>query len=298
MGIKRYTDAQIMWLEVNGCSRVWKNRAEFRTAFNKLFGLNVDVYKFNNLIDYYKIKICSKQSESIFSEEQKQWLIDNAKSGRFKTCKHLTDTYNALFKECRKSENVTSYLWGWGVQLNTEYKKSYYSSEMDSWLKNNYLSFDVGKDAVNAFNKMFGTNKSEAALMHHCRNIGLNRTSTRFRKGMVTSRSRNIGDVVRRQDEAWIKVNSDGGKHNWIPLRKYVWEQAYGKVPDGYCVVFLTDNYDDVSLKNLALIDRRGTVVMSKMDWWSSNNIITGSAVQWCNLYMTAKDNGVYAEID
>lgn len=293
MGVKRYTDAQIMWLETNGYNRVWKNRAEFRAAFNKTFGLNVDVYKFNNLIDYYKIKICSKQSESIFTEEQKQWLIDNAKSGRFKNCRHLTDTYNALFKECRKSENINSYLISWGVYLNTEYKKSYYSPDMDEWLKDHYLSFKLASDAVIEFNKKFNTNKSEAAITHHCRNIGLKRDPKRFRKYYVTSRHHKVGDIVKRSDENWIKVASNRNKHDWMPLRKYVWEQAYGKVPEGKCVVFLTDDHNNVSLKNLGLIDRRGTAIMSKMDWWSSNRVITGNGVQWCNLWLTAKDNGV-----
>ena len=292
MGVKRYTDAQILWLETNGYNRVWKNRAEFRAAFNKTFGLNVGVYKFNNLIDYYKIKICSKQSESIFSEEQKAWLIENAKSGMFKNCRHLTDTYNALFKECRKSENINSYLSTLGVYLNTEYNKSKYSSEMDEWLRNNYLSFSVAKDAVEAFNEKFGTSKSEAAITHHCRKIKLKR-NTRFHKGHVTARHRKVGDIVKRSDESWIKVSDDGNKHDWMPLRKYVWEQQYGKVPEGYCVVFLTDNHSDVSLKNLGLINRRGTAIMSKLDWWSSNRVITGDAVQWCNLYLIAKDNRI-----
>lgn len=295
MGNKKYTDAQIMWLEMNGYSRVRNNREEFRAEFNKTFGLDLDIYKFNNLIDYYKIKICTKQTESIFSDEQKQWLIANAKSGRFKNCRHLTDTYNALFKDRRKSENINSYLSTWGVHLNTEYSKSKYSVEMDEWLKANYLSFKTTKDAVRAFNEEFNIDKSEAALTHHCRNIGLKRNSTKFQKNRSNLRSRKIGDIVTRKDEKWIKVNSDGNKHDWMPLRKYVWEQTYGKVPEGYCVVFLTDNHKDVSLKNLGLIDRRGTVIMSKLDWWSSNRVITGDAVQWCNLYLTAKDGGVLA---
>ncbi len=293
MGTKRYTDAQIMWLRINGYSRVWKNRTEFRTAFNKTFGLSLDTYKFNNLIDYYKIKICSKQSESIFSNEQKQWLIDNAKSGRFKNCKHLTDTYNALFKECRKSGNINSYLSDWGVFLNTKYKESYYSEDMNSWLINNYLSFDSIEDAVKAFNKEFGVDKSWSALVHHCKRIGLKRNSNKFCKGHASPRKRNVGDIVKRQRENWIKVNANGNKDDWIPLRKYVWEQTYGKVPDGYCVVFLTDDYTDTSINNLGLVDRRGTMIMSKLDWWTDNRVITKSGLQWCNLYLTAKDNGV-----
>lgn len=292
MGKKKYTNAQIMWLETNGCSKIWANRAEFRAAFNKAFELNVNVYGFNNLIEYYKIKICTKQSESVFTDEQKQWLIKNAESGMFKNCRNLTDTYNALFKECRKSENISSYLFHWGVSLNTDFKNSRYSQDMDEWLKKNYLLKTI-EEATTEFNNEFDTNKTEAAIARRCRILGLKRTVTRFKKGHKPKRTYKTGDIISRKDEEWIKVSSNGNKNDFIPLRKYVWEKAYGKVPKGYCVVFLTDNHRDVSLKNLGLVDRRGTPIMCKMGWWTDNRVITGDGLQWCNLYYTAKDRGI-----
>lgn len=287
-----YSDAQLTWLKTQGYSKVWKNRQEFLDAFNTTFHLNTGVYKFNNLVDYYKIKICTRQTESLFTDEQKQWLIDNAKSGKFKNGKHLTDTYNALFNECRRSDNIISYLYHWGISLNTEYTNIRYSDEMDSWLVQNYLSFTTIADAVKHFNIEFDTDKSVMALSHHAKNLGLKRKATRFVKGESRS-AKKVGSISYRNDYPWIKVSMKNDKSSWIPLHKYVWEQHYGKVPKGYCVVFISNDHTDVSLDNLALIDRRATPMMSKFKWWTDNRVITGDGVQWCNLYCIAKDNGV-----
>lgn len=297
MGVKRYSDAQIMWLTTQGYSRIWKNRKEFREAFNKTFGLNVDVYKFNNLIDYYKIKICTRQTESLFTEEQKQWLIKNAKSGKFKNCRQLTNTYNTIFKECRKSENINGYLSHWGVLLNTVYKNSCYTEDMNNWLRDNYLTFETVNEAVIKFNEIFNVTKTNASLSHHCRNLGIKRCSTRFKKNCRPPQSKDLYSISYHNDYPWIKVDMSNKKSSWIPLHKYVWEQAHGKIPDGYCVVFLSKNHTDVSLDNLALINRRATPIMGKFGWWVDNQVITKAGVQWCNLYCVAKDNNIEEEL-
>lgn len=291
MGRKKYTDVQIAWLETNGCAQVWENRAEFRAAFNKAFNLDVSESKFNNLILWHGIKICTKQTESIFSQEQKQWLIDNARSGLFKNCKHLTATYNALFGECRRSENINGYLCAWGVELNTDYKGLRYTPEMDAWLKENYLLFKTVDEATDAFNQAFGESRSAAAIAHHCRNMGLKRDLTRFKKGHNGGRTQPVGAIVYRRDYPWIKVHEGGDKSSWMPLHKYVWEQVNGEVPEGYCVVFVGNDNKDVSIENVVLIDRRGTPTMAKYGWWDIDNpIIKKTAIQWCNLHCVLKN--------
>ena len=293
MGVRKYSDAQILWLEVNGTSNVWKNRDEFREAFNKTFGTNIGVYTFNNLIDYYKIKICTRQTESLFTDEQREWLIENAKSGRYKNCRHLTETYNALFKDCRKPENIIGYLFHWGVSLNSQYKELRYTDEMESWMRSHYEPIETINDFAREFNELFHTQKSAEALASHCRKLGLKRKPTNFVKGRASAKRAELYTIRSRKGRDWIKVNMNGDKSDWMPLHKYVWEQHYGKVPEGYCVVFLTDNQKDVSLSNLALIDRRATPTMAKLGWWTDNKVITADGVQWCNLYCVAKDNGI-----
>ena len=296
MGKRKYSDAQIVWLEVNGYSKVWSSRKEFRDAFNQTFGLEVGEYQFNNLVEYYKIKICTQQTESLFTPEQKQWLIENAQSGKYKNCKHLTDTYNALFKECRSHQNVIGYLFTWGVPLKSKYKEQLYSEEMDDWIRENYLTFLRTDDFTEVFNKRFGTNKSVNSITKHCRSIGLRRESTRFHHGGFSYRTADLYTIKRREDGYfYIKVNMKNDKTSWIQLHKFVWEQNYGKVPKGYCVIFLSDNHDDLSLNNLGLIDRRGTVMMAKFGWFTENRAITKTGAEWCNLYLTARDNGIYA---
>ena len=79
----------------------------------------------------------------------------------------------------------------------------------------------------------------------------------------------------------------------WKPLQKKVWEDHYGDVPEGYVVCSLNGNLCDTDINNIGIIDRRGTAMLGKNQWWTDNRVLTANGVQWCNLYMTAKDNGV-----
>ena len=290
---KRYTDAQIMWIENNANAKVWKNRDEFFKEFNKTFGLNVTTYQFNNLVLYYKIKIITEQTESLFTDEEKKWLIENAKSGIFKSCADLTDTYNALFRQRRKKDNIYSYLYQWGVTLNTNHNNNKYTGDMDEWLRGNFKKHATAEALTKEFNDTFNTSKTVEALSHRCRKIGLKRSLHRFKKGQKFN-LKPVGTIVDRKKQFYIKVNNNNNKSAWVPLKKIVYEKTVGKIPNGYCVISLDGNKHNVDPKNLYCIDRRATPTMAKFGWYTENRVITKDGAEWCNLYFTAKDNGIY----
>lgn len=64
-------------------------------------------------------------------------------------------------------------------------------------------------------------------------------------------------------------------------------------MPEGYVVISLNGNPNDTDIKNIGIVDKRGTARMAKSGWWTDNSVITGDGAQWCNLYYTAKDNGI-----
>lgn len=294
MGNKRYSDAQLMWLEVNSCSRVWKNRDEFMDEFNATFNCNISKFQFNDLIDYYKIKIVTEQTQSVFTDEQKTWLIENAKSGRFKNCTELTNTYNAVFKQCRKKDNIYSYLHTWGVGLKTNFTMNKLTDEMSEWLIKNYSAYDGFSELTVKFNETFGTNKTETAIAKACRDkFGLRRTKAYMGRMSRERTAKEIGAISERSDGYYIKVNGDNDKTSWIPLKKLVYEKHNGQIPEGKCVIFLDGDSRNLSPENLYCIDRRGTPIMAKLGWWSDNQILTKTGAEWCNLYLTAKDNGI-----
>lgn len=289
---RKYTDAQIMWLEQNCNSRLWKNRNEFLKEFNKTFNLDVSAYKFNNLVLYYNIKIVTEQTESLFTAEEKEWLIENAKSGVFKSCADLTETFNVFFKQHRKKENLYSYLYQWDVTLNTSHNNNKYSKEMDAWICKNFEKYTYYEELTQEFNKAFGANKAPTAIAHRCVRLGLKRPSTRFKAGDKINQ-KPVGTVVKRKDEYYVKVNEKNDKSSWVPLKRVVYERENGDVPKGYCVISLDGNKYNIEPKNLYCIDRRGTVIMAKLGWFTENKAITRTGARWCNLYCLAKDEGI-----
>lgn len=289
---KRYSDNQIIWLKNNATAKVWKNRKEFLDTFNHTFGLSVSSFQFNNLLLYYDVKPRTTQTESLFTKEQKRWLIDNAKCGKYEDCKELTETFNKQFKQNRDYNNVYSYLHNWGISLNTVFNDKKYTVEMDKWLKDNFNDLNY-KELAKLFNQEFGTNKTAVGISHRCtRSLNLEKPSTRFKKGDIAN-AQPVGTISNRKKEKYIKICDSNDKQAWQPLRKIIYENYYGEIPKGHCVVSLDGDRNNLDIKNLDCIDRRGTAIMAKNKWWTENKVITANGVRWCNLYCVAKDKGV-----
>ena len=229
---KRYSGKQIEWLKYNATAKVWVNRKEFLDTFNHTFNLNVSKSQFNNLLLYYGIKPSTKQTESLFTDEQKIWLIQNARQGNFENCKQLTAAFNSTFNQSRDYNNMYSYLSHWGVNLNTAFNKEKYTHEMDKWLVRNFDGFDYG-ELAEMFNQTFGTEKTAIGIAHRCtRTLGLKKPSKRFKKGEPVN-AVPLGTISYRKREPYIKVNNDNDRSAWQPLRKAIYENHNGKIPKG-----------------------------------------------------------------
>ena len=76
-----------------------------------------------------------------------------------------------------------------------------------------------------------------------------------FQKDSVPVNKQEIGALrINTLGDIDIKVGPGGGE--WLSLRRYVWEMAYGPIPPGMCVV--PDNGDghDTRIENLLLVTR------------------------------------------
>ena len=82
---------------------------------------------------------------------------------------------------------------------------------------------------------------------------------TRYKKGDIHNETFPIGTISYKNGVAYIKTKvSDGTNRGfvepyWTVLKKKIWEDNFGKVPKGYCVVSLTNNQDEAY--NLIPID-------------------------------------------
>lgn len=83
--------------------------------------------------------------------------------------------------------------------------------------------------------------------------------ATEFKKGQEPPNKKPVGTIVlrknhrgRHRDEYYIKE----GYKLWVPLRQHVWEEHYGKPPEGYIVTHRNGDQLDCRIENLRLIPK------------------------------------------
>lgn len=91
-----------------------------------------------------------------------------------------------------------------------------------------------------------------------------NRTS--FKKGNIPANRKPIGSerVDKRDGSILIKVQDGNLTKNWMSKSRYVYEQAYGKIPKGYKVIFADKNNQNFDLDNLILVSSAEELIMNR----------------------------------
>lgn len=263
------------------------------------------------------------RTSRVYTDEMQKWIVDNADTGAFKSQKNFTDVFNAIHGTNISYQAMNTHLFRWGIIVKTKHNTPAYTEEMNSWLIDNYPKYNNNWIALaKDFNLKFCTDFTSTRLCKYCeRGLKIhtpkpkrdNVNAGTFQKGnrcTSTDRQAPIGTIriytSNTSKILYIKVKlADGdsgmlrgGGHNykrpwWIPLKEKVWIDAHGEIPDGCSVIQLDRDYKNCNLDNLALADKRGLAIMMSHKWWTENSKFNATGIQWCNLYMTAKDNGV-----
>ncbi|MCT7596405.1 HNH endonuclease signature motif containing protein [Aliarcobacter butzleri] len=145
------------------------------------------------------------------------------------------------------------------------------------------------KKLTELFNTKFQTQVSSNGLKQKCRKLGLVcPNSGRFKKGSVPqnkgtkgltsanktsfalgnlpANTKRAGTISTRKDKngslyMHIKIAEP---NKWKMLHVYIWEQKYGKIPKGYCVIFKDKNTLNTRLDNLMLVSRAELVRLNQ----------------------------------
>ena len=259
----------------------------------------------------------------VYTEEMQKWILDNADTGVFKSLKNFVDVFNAIHGTNISYQAMNTHLYRYGIIVKTKNNTSVYTEEMDSWLIANYPNYNNDWVSLTRdFNSQFNTDFTNTRLCKYCESgLKIHKPKKKcgqlnkgtFRKGhngTATDRQAPIGTIRTYKSATSImlvvKVKLTEGEsgalcnkgHNykrpwWIPLKEKVWVDAYGEIPEGFSVIQLDRDYKNCNLDNLALADKRGLAIMMNQKWWSDNKKFNATGIQWCNLYMTAKDNAV-----
>ena len=259
----------------------------------------------------------------VYTEEMQKWILDNADVGVFKSLKNFTDVFNAIHGTSISYQAMNTHLYRCGITVKTKNNTSAYTEEMNNWLVSKYSEYNndwitLTKD----FNSKFCTDFTSTRLCKHCeRKLKIHKPKPKkgqvnrgtFCKGTSstsTDRQLPIGTIRTYTSHTskilMIKVKlteGDSGSlrnagHNykrpwWIPLKEKVWVDAYGEIPNGFRVIQLDRDYTNCNLDNLVLADSRGLAIMGSHKWWSDNKAFNATGIEWCNLYILAKDKEI-----
>ena len=313
-----YSTEQKQWLFINSRARKWNSVADFVNAFNTKFGLNIApdaVWAYMSRHGMPKIDCATTDANQTLTTAQRKWIEDNLSTGVFRTKKHFVQTFNAVFGEHKSFDALSTYMQKNGLKLITKCSLPSYSSEQRDWLINHFYDYEVFADLVVEFNKVFNCSVKYSALSSYCkRNLHLNyewvSNRGQFKPGVNYGTDEcPIGTIRynKQQNLCYIKVKMCNGTsrntlgHNykypfWKRLQDKIWEDNYGVIPDGYTACALNNDPYEQDINKIGLIDKRGKCIMSRKEWWSDIPAFTSTAVQWCNLYFVAKDNGVFDE--
>ena len=197
-----------------------------------------------------------------------------------------------------------------------------YSEEQQEFLRVNAPQMSR-KELSEKFNAKFGTNKSELAIKSYCNARGFNSSNDgRFKDGnrswqtglskdefrshyteesfnrlthnmIESNKTRRVGDEIIKRGLPYIVISTDCSipQDNRIQLkRRYVWEQANGKIPEDHMILQLDGDPFNCDLSNLACVPIKYRPQLNKNGWLCKSKDMTLAAIKWFELYYALKD--------
>ena len=114
---------------------------------------------------------------------------------------------------------------------------------------------------------------------------------TQFKKGDLPHNTRSDGEISIRKDKSGRSYKFiRKGLANWPMLHVVMWEEKYGKVPEGMIVVFKNKNTLDCRLENLELISRRENMLRNSIQNYPGEVKETIFLIKKLNRYINGKE--------
>ena len=254
LGYHVYSEDEDQWALQNACE--YHSIPQLARAFNQHFGTNITEHSLES--HFRKIGICKAMMKP-YPKKQKAVKVPKPKV----------------------------------VKPKPEPKQPLYSAEEELWMRQNIGRDETYLALTEEFNQIFGRSVPDWSFSDHCRKIGLRRDNDgRFVSGQAT-RTLPILQEVDRDGYIWIKISDDdtkgAWKTNWVQKQRYIYEQTYGKIPEGYIVIFLDSNRTNFEPDNLYAVPRSIHARMTQNHWYTESKEHTMTAIRLCELNQALK---------
>lgn len=185
-----------------------------------------------------------------------------------------------------------------------------FTNDIKQYISENYKGCKY-KDLADKVNAVFSTNFTNTQIANFCCKNGFNNGCPRggeetkykkghipwhkgktievspkfkehqFKKGNVPSNANPIGhEYIDPDGYTWVRVpcqyiTASGKRKTYIAKHQLIWEQTYGKVPDGHKIIFLDGDKSNFNIDNLMLITDAEHLEMIRSDLRSTDSEIT-----------------------
>lgn len=105
---------------------------------------------------------------------------------------------------------------------------------------------------------------------------GANRTS--YKKGNIPPNHREIGEErITKDGYIMVKIQDGCLNKNWVLKHRYIYEQHYGKIPEGCNIIFLDGNRKNTDISNLKLVSRAEDLIMNNHKLFTQDRELTNT---------------------
>lgn len=187
-----------------------------------------------------------------YTQEHKNWLKANAP---FHTYPELVKMFNDEFGQNRSETGIERICRD---KLGIKHASTYgYSEEEDAWLIDNAPNHSCTTLSEMMFER-FGVFHTPGSLKQHCRESLAIKKGHGFQYDTTHPNKLPIGSSTKHSGRWYVKVaETPNASSNFKLLGRWIYEQAYGKLPNGYQVVHLNGDADDFSLDNLKAVSQQ-----------------------------------------
>lgn len=100
--------------------------------------------------------------------------------------------------------------------------------------------------------------------------------TTWYKKGNIPANHREIGEErITIDGYTEIKIQDGCLNNNWQLKHRYIYEKYYGKIPEGYNIIFLDGNKKNFEIKNLKAIKKSHDLIMNNKKLFTKDKELT-----------------------